>query len=115
VFQLLSKRLPGFSVPNWTSNVRVQGGHPHFLGEELADFVYQDTKGVLTSMLFPDEPKHVGQPFEYFIEVKSSSGAASEPFHFSRRQLEQVNYLPSKFLLSILTRATGLFHDTVQG
>ncbi|EJD42158.1 hypothetical protein AURDEDRAFT_186148 [Auricularia subglabra TFB-10046 SS5] len=89
VFQLLSRYLDDCTTPftyeNWTSSFRSLAGFPPFLGDEVADFVYHDTDGVLTQRLFPFDQDFLGSP-KYFIEVKSTSGDQSKPFFMKKRQ-----------------------------
>ncbi|KZV84329.1 hypothetical protein EXIGLDRAFT_842290 [Exidia glandulosa HHB12029] len=90
VYELLQNLLPDdFGHENWTSELRVHAGFPPFEGEELADFQYRDTSGALTRALFASEPDLMDARPEYLIEVKSTSGGQSEPFHMKRRQFLQ--------------------------
>lgn len=90
VFELLSEMLPGFDFHNWTSTLRTQAGFEEFTGEEITDFEYDDTEGVLAQSLFPDRMVTDGTHLKFFIEVKATSGSNEEPFQLSCRQLDHV-------------------------
>lgn len=59
----------------------------------MADFKYEDRGGVLTGRLYGEQTKKEweGRWPIYHLEVKTTSGAAREPFHMSRRQLDIVS------------------------
>jgi hypothetical protein len=94
VFKTFSRDLPGFGPENWTSELR--GLVPGFLPYEapaIADFTYHDAYGVLTSLWFGPQTAEAwsGRWPLYHVEVKSTSGAATEAFHLSSRQLDTVS------------------------
>ena len=59
----------------------------------LADFMYSDRQGVLSTKLFDKETIATwkGEWPKYHIEVKSTSGGDSERFHMSRLQIQHVS------------------------
>jgi len=70
----------------------VEGFAP-FVGLSEADFEYEDRLGLLTEKWYGSAIKEawIGQWPKYYIEVKSSSGAARAPFHMSCSQVEKVS------------------------
>lgn len=68
-----------------------------YIGPSLADFVYPDHQGVLTAIIYGEETKAAWTSAwpTYHLEVKSTAGAQSEPFHLSRTQMDHVSaFLP---------------------
>ena len=66
---------------------------PPFTGTSVADFTFRDTHGILTAILFgPAQASSWRAKWPtYFLEVKATSGAQSEPFHISFIQLSTVS------------------------
>jgi hypothetical protein len=112
VYKLLLLMLDDFGPANWTSELRncVPGFTP-FQGQAYADFTYHDTQGQLTrKWLGPEKAAEWnGRWPRYHIEVKSTRGEDSEPFHISRAQMITVRPHPLPVLLqlsaSFLTRS----------
>jgi hypothetical protein len=94
VYCLLSNELPNFRPDNWTSELRGEvPGFESYPPGSLGDFTYHDNNGVLTALLYGKDRKEMWQdqwPI-YYLEVKSTSGSAGEPFHMSKRQVEIVS------------------------
>ncbi|KAH9928331.1 uncharacterized protein B0H18DRAFT_1118012 [Fomitopsis serialis] len=92
VFHMLQRILgPGFTENNWTSELRGQvPGFSPFNGPSIADFQYKDKDGVLTDLWHGKKQRKSwkGRWPTYHFEVKTTSGAASEPFHMSYAQLQ---------------------------
>jgi hypothetical protein len=92
VYKMLMRMLDDFGPNNWTSELRhcVPGFAP-FRGTTTAyaDFTYDDTRGQLTREWFGPEKATLwhGRWPRYHIEVKSTRGEESEPFHMSRVQM----------------------------
>ncbi|KAH7102365.1 hypothetical protein BKA62DRAFT_700171 [Auriculariales sp. MPI-PUGE-AT-0066] len=92
VFDFLKTQISAFDYQHWTSELRVHAGYPGIASEvSLADFVYRDDHGELTSLIFPRDsaPSNPQHTFEYLIEVKSTTGPQDEVFHMSRQQMLQ--------------------------
>lgn len=103
VFELLSKlspALPHWSRSNWQSTMR-QYATAHldyadmsaWAGRETSDMVYNDTDGVLTSLLI--EKGYVTQSWQsarpfYYLEVKTTPGDSGTHFHMSKHQYARV-------------------------
>jgi len=98
VYKQLIRLLADFGPDNWTSKLRnfVPGFTP-FTGEAYADFTYLDRQGQLTRSWFGAEKaaEWHGRWPRYHIEVKSTGGEESEPFHMSRFQMATVRVLAS--------------------
>jgi hypothetical protein len=90
VFEYLRSRLQDFTYANWTSEMREFAEYPAFDGVSHADFQYHDSQGILTGELFPDTPSFLGATPEYFIEVKSTSGAQGDHFFMRESQFLHV-------------------------
>lgn len=102
----LSPKLPGFGRANWMSNKRrLVTVHPTYSdmepwsGTETSDIVYDDDRGVLTSILI--ERGSLSSDWQrkrpkYFIEVKATMGACATPFFISNRQYKRVGFLTNK-------------------
>ena len=90
VYKLLVRALDDFGPDNWTSELRhsVPGFTP-FRGQAFADFTYVDSQGQLTrTWLGPDKAAAwQGRWPKYHIEVKSTRGDETEPFHMSPNQM----------------------------
>ena len=71
-------------------------GHPPFTGDSVADFVYQDTNGVLTEQLFGQSRRDLwkGMWPTYYLEVKTTSNSADARFHIKAGQLATVRLSP---------------------
>ena len=94
VYSTLSERLPEFGPENWTSKFRGRfSGLEPYEGSSLADFMYSDRQGVLSTTLFDKETIATweGKWPNYHIEVKSTSGGDGERFHMSRSQIRHVS------------------------
>ena len=74
---------------------------PPFTGTSIADFVYRDTKGALTSILFDSaQVDHWrGKWPTYYLEVKATTGSPGEAFHASPAQLNTVSFSSGIFCL----------------
>ncbi|KAJ7287030.1 hypothetical protein C8J57DRAFT_575483 [Mycena rebaudengoi] len=93
IFKLLQNILPGFTVDNWTSELRGCIPDPEFTPYTIvavADFQYRDTEGVLTGTIFGDDVRRRWQDHwpDYYLEVKTTSNEAATSFHMSSRQLQ---------------------------
>lgn len=90
VYKMLLRMLVDFGPNNWTSELRhcIPGFAP-FHGMAYADFTYDDTRGQLTREWYGPEKAALwqGRWPRYHIEVKSTRGEESEPFHMSRVQM----------------------------
>jgi hypothetical protein len=89
---MLMQMLDDFGPNNWTSELRhcVPGFAPfRSTTTAYADFTYDDTRGQLTRKWFGPEKATLwqGRWPRYHIEVKSTRGEESEPFHMSRVQM----------------------------
>jgi hypothetical protein len=93
VYKLLLRKLDDFGPDHWTSELRncIPGFAP-FQGQADADFTYPDRHGHLTREWFGPEKAAAwqGRWPRYHIEVKSTRGEESEPFHISRVQMATV-------------------------
>ncbi|TFY59494.1 hypothetical protein EVJ58_g5749 [Rhodofomes roseus] len=82
---------PNFTEANWTSELRGQvPGFTPYGGTSIADFRYLDKDGVLTGLWYGQQRKRAwkGRWPTYHVEVKTTSGVATEPFHVSHAQLQ---------------------------
>lgn len=93
MYELLSRELPNFSERNWTSELRhhVPQFTP-YIGTSLADFVYSDSTGRLTEIIFKGQKRLIEGWRDrwptFYIEVKSTvTGDKHTPFSFKRQQL----------------------------
>ncbi|KAK0611985.1 hypothetical protein B0T14DRAFT_531382 [Immersiella caudata] len=109
VFEILkslaSVSLPGFSWPNWTSNIKQQVKiHPDYEtmvswggGVEVSDLQYSDTSGLFTALLIEkghlSSAKWAGKRPHYYLEVKSTPRSCNEPFYMSGSQYKKVKFL----------------------
>ena len=87
---MLNRMLVDFGPKNWTSKLRYRvPGFAPFHGTAYADFTYEDTRGQLTFEWFGPEKATAwhGRWPRYHIEVKSTRGEESEPFHMSRAHM----------------------------
>jgi hypothetical protein len=101
---LLALNLPNFTRANWRSTIRGElalhahyADMPNWSGRETADIIYKDTSGSLTRWLrgvgtggFPEqiseEHDFAECPIEYYLEVKSTTGACGSRFFLSSGQ-----------------------------
>ncbi|KAM0556994.1 hypothetical protein ACHAPJ_005673 [Fusarium lateritium] len=105
VFELLKNlkpRLPGFSLGNWKSTIRGYAqAHPEYAniqsptgGREIADLVYDDAEGTLTSLFIDNgyltKEDWEGKKPKYLLEVKSTTGPCHAPFFMSKRQYQRI-------------------------
>lgn len=106
VFEMLkslaSVSLPGFSWPNWTSNMKQHVKvHPDYEtlvswggGTEVSDLQYSDTSSLFTALLIDKghlpSARWAGKRPHYYIEVKSTPRACNEPFYMSCSQYKTV-------------------------
>ena len=100
----LGSSLPGFSLPNWTSNIKTQVKiHPDYEtmqswggGAEISDLQYSDTSGTFTALLIEkghlSSAKWAGNRPRYYFEVKSTPRACHEPFYMSGLQYKKVSF-----------------------
>ncbi|KAE8447535.1 hypothetical protein EG329_010665 [Mollisiaceae sp. DMI_Dod_QoI] len=99
VYEYLSNlRLPLFDWDNWRSTIRKEVRiHPRYANMlpwphryETADIVYNDVHSILTRYLidagYLDEEAWAGATPEYFIEVKTTTGACHDRFFLSSNQ-----------------------------
>ncbi|KAJ4254455.1 hypothetical protein NW762_010053 [Fusarium torreyae] len=106
VFELLKNiepRLPGFSLENWKSTIRGYAqAHPEYAniqsptgGREIADLVYDDVEGTLTSLFIDNgylaKEDWEGKKPRYLLEVKSTTGPCHAPFFMSKRQYQRIH------------------------
>ncbi|KAK0648252.1 hypothetical protein B0T16DRAFT_407934 [Cercophora newfieldiana] len=104
MLQSLGSSLPGFSTPNWTSNIKAQVKiHPDYEtmpswggGAEISDLQYSDTSGAFTALLIEkghlSSEKWAGKRPTYYFEVKSTPRACNEPFYMSGLQYKKVSF-----------------------
>lgn len=97
MYNALSHELPDFSEKNWTSELRhhVPQFTP-FTGISLADFVYSDSTGKLTEIIFKGQKRLIeawrGRWPTFYLEVKTTgTGDKYAPFAFKRQQLLTVS------------------------
>ncbi|KAK6825522.1 hypothetical protein PG987_013016 [Apiospora arundinis] len=106
VFELLSNlvrpgKLPGFCRDNWQSNIRhYVTAHPEYetmdawLGAEVADLVYNDSKGAMTERLiargYLEKSAWQNKRPQYLIEVKTTTSNCDTPFFVSKAQCEKI-------------------------
>ncbi|OQV07282.1 hypothetical protein CLAIMM_11737 [Cladophialophora immunda] len=104
VFELLSHlnpSLPGFSRENWQSTIRSYvTSHPEYStlhpwnGIETADITYADHDSTLTNLLIDKgylaSDTWAGARLQYYIEVKTTTGACETPFYMSKRQYKMM-------------------------
>ena len=87
--------LPDFTERNWFSDVRTIAGFGPVQPGAPSDFIYEDTQGIITTMLFgPDRAAQWrdAQGFPtYLLEVKSTSNQEVQRFHLSPYQLNWVS------------------------
>jgi hypothetical protein len=97
----LNPELPGFSRANWQSNIRSYAArHPEYSdlqswnGRETADITYNDVDGALTTLLIDKgylaSELWADARLQYFIEVKTTTGACRTPFFMSKYQYQRV-------------------------
>ena len=101
VYKQLIRMLDDFGPDNWTSELRTAiPGFTPFRGRAYADFTYLDRHGQLTRLWFGAEKAAAwhGRWPRYHIEVKSTRGEESEPFHMSGKQMSTVRVLLSRFV-----------------
>lgn len=97
VLSCLNPPLPDFSRSNWQSTIRhYASAHDEYAdlerwhGSEMADITYDDSGGVLTSLLVDKgylscEVWAAKRP-TYYIEVKSTTGPRENAFFMSKDQ-----------------------------
>ncbi|KAL2822753.1 hypothetical protein BDW59DRAFT_173698 [Aspergillus cavernicola] len=104
VFELLSSLdpgLPGYSRDNWQSTIRKYvrihddyAGMESWNGRETADITYNDTDGVLTSLLIDKgylaPVVWSGARPYYYLEVKTTTLLCETPFYMSGSQYERM-------------------------
>ena len=76
-------------------------GHPEYAdmgpwsGRETSDIVYDDVQGELTDFLtsrnYLSRDQWADRRPQYFIEVKTTTGACETPFYMSNGQYERVS------------------------
>ncbi|KAI5833915.1 hypothetical protein K523DRAFT_412925 [Schizophyllum commune Tattone D] len=99
VYHFLRYQLPGFTVENWTSEIRaLVDGMGAFAGSAPADFAYHDTQGMLTGIVFGADVQRdwVGAWPTYYLEVKTTSGGRHTAFHMSASQLRTARELATE-------------------
>jgi hypothetical protein len=120
VFELLSHltpSLPGFSRANWRSTIRSYvTSHPEYSnlhpwnGIETADIMYADHDSTLTNLLIDNgylaSDTWAGARLQYYIEVKTTTGACDTPFYMSKRQYKMVSDT-SRILNTAVTKLTS--------
>lgn len=106
---MLRRTLPNFDVDNWTSELRTYAGLPAYEDKSVSDFQYRDEQGALTRMIFGGAiPDWLASSPEYFVEVKTTSGALGTPFHMSAAQIDLVSLaLHCTQLLSCVLHMSG--------
>jgi len=97
VHRLLSGRINDWSYRNWTSQLRVEDGHPPFREPErdFTDFTYQDSSGHMKALL-----RDAGVELDplwstettYRLEVKTTMLEWDEPFIVSQNQIDLVRF-----------------------
>jgi hypothetical protein len=101
IYKTLAKLLPSFGPENWKSLSRGQvPGMPRYSGpQHVASFCYDDSQGILTSMVYDENTKEAwtGRWPTYHIAVQSTSGKASEPFHMNQTLIEHVSTVITVF------------------
>ncbi|KAI0866635.1 hypothetical protein F4860DRAFT_457982 [Xylaria cubensis] len=111
VYELLSNRnteLPDFSQEDWRSNIKKYvtalpeyADAPSWTGDETADFVYDDVKSVLTTLLikkgYLDKDRWSGRTPTYYIEVKTTAGGCRNPFFMSNSQYQRMKDITNNF------------------
>ncbi|KAK5657900.1 hypothetical protein OQA88_2449 [Cercophora sp. LCS_1] len=131
VFEMLkslgSASLPGFSWPNWTSNIKGQVTiHPNYEGMiswgggvEVSDLQYADTSGLFTTLLIEKghlpSAKWTGKRPSYYFEVKSTPRGCNEPFYMGGAQYKKMEKLCGEGDKSvyIIFRVFNMFTDRV--
>lgn len=101
--------LPNFTEANWRSTIRGELARStrfadlaNWVGRETADLVYKDETGELTRYLrdhsegsFPYQIREdwdfQARPIEYYLEVKSTTGACGTRFYMSNGQYKRVS------------------------
>jgi len=115
VYKVLVRALSDFGPDNWTSELRhfVPGFAP-FRGHAYADFTYMDSQGQLTRTWLGPEKAAAwqGRWPKYHIEVKSTRGNESEPFHMSSIQMATASAFSERAQLGadmyVIVRVLGI-------
>ncbi|KAH7317120.1 hypothetical protein B0I35DRAFT_434596 [Stachybotrys elegans] len=95
IHTLFEQRIRGWTFENWTSKLRIDAGHPAFQMHErgFSDFTFVDSDGQMSAFLQQAGMNTDGgwsRSTTYHLEVKTTTGACSEPFHVSQNQLSMM-------------------------
>ncbi|KAH6627198.1 hypothetical protein B0J18DRAFT_465142 [Chaetomium sp. MPI-SDFR-AT-0129] len=95
VHRWFERRISDWTFANWTSKLRSKAGYPEFMQSEkdFSDFTYRDTLGYMKTAL-----NQLGIGTEaawsrsttYYLEAKTTTGAANEPFFASQNQVDMM-------------------------
>ncbi|KAF2875580.1 hypothetical protein BDV95DRAFT_278391 [Massariosphaeria phaeospora] len=120
---LAGLNLPNYTRENWRSTIRGEvqvhsrySDMNNWVGRETTDIVYTDETGDLTQYLrehctggFPDgiatNRDHAAEPIEYFLEVKTTTGACNTRFYMSDSQHKRMQRLA----VSVMNRPDRIY------
>lgn len=93
---MFQSHIDDWSYENWTSQLRVEAGHPRFARPEkdFSDFTYLDRSGHMKEVLRDagmDVNAEWSHTTTFHLEVKATLGPCSEvPLFVSQNQLDKV-------------------------
>ncbi|KAK4140599.1 uncharacterized protein C8A04DRAFT_39752 [Dichotomopilus funicola] len=95
VYHWFEHRISDWTFANWTSKLRSEAGYPEFMQSEkdFSDFTYRDTLGYMKTELGQlgiETEAGWSRSTTYHLEVKTTTGAANEPFFASQIQVDMV-------------------------